>query len=394
LGDAISIRGVLQRDAGEAHAALASFDETIGRLDAFRAEHGTDMDLRKVLSMCYHSRGILLRNLDQTEEAQQAFAAAIGIRQSLTRDYPSMPEGWIELATSYNSLGILHWRADELDEAMHYYGLAVEQQRRLVDDHPEIPLYRSDLAANHNNVAIVHRQRGEFKEAVAVYEEVIRLRKQLIEETPDFVPNQTALGSVYRNVGRVYDAQGDFLKMLEWCNRSVDTLTPLYDRIGDDPRVRYQLRRAHWDRAEALLELNRPADAIEAWSEAWKFDDGPERDFIAMQRALARALDGDHEAAANEAEQLCAGELDGETTFDAARVYSLSVAAAVDDRELTNEERESLIANYGRRAVEMLVLCKQRGYLNRPEDQEMLNNEMDLKAIRQRADYGEFIDKQ
>ena len=70
------------------------------------------------------------------------------------------------------------------------------------------------------------------------------------------------------------------------------------------------------------------------------------------------------------------------------------MAAVVDDTELTNEERESLVAKYGARAVEMLVLCNTMGHLDRPEDHENLKNETDLNAIRKRADFGEFVEKQ
>lgn len=393
LAHALTFRGILQRDAGDPNATQ-TFADALRFMEPIREEFSHDLDFRNILSATYHSQAMLLRNQGQFEDAQKSFAAAIEIRQSLTRDFPSVPRNWIELATSYNSLGILHWRVREFDDALRYYRLASEQQQRLVTDHPKIPLFRDDLASSFNNIGMIHRQRGNFTEAVAAYENTIRLRHEFADQGIDSAANQVSLGSAFRNLGRVYYEQNDFEKMLESCDKSIEVLDAVYQRIGEDPRVRFYLRKSHWDRAECLIELARPADAAAAWDAAWKFDDGRERDFIAMQRCYAHALAGNHAQAVQEAKQLAAiDNLDSDILYDGACVFALSIKALAGDSTISPEQKVSLTDDYGRQCVSLLTQAQARDHFDSPDNRQHFESDKDLATVRERADFKEFASK-
>ncbi|MDA1016989.1 MAG: tetratricopeptide repeat protein, partial [Planctomycetota bacterium] len=392
FANSLAFRGMLQRDAGQGAAALQSFAESLSHLEPLRESRGSDMELRAILSNCYHSQALLLRNQNRIEEAEASFASAIELRKSLTRDFPTVPQNWSELATTYNSLGVLHWRVQEWEKALSYYRLASEQQQRLVDDFPKTPLFREDLASSYNNIAMIHRQREDHEKAIAAYGIAIEIHQKLAEVSPDSTVNQLALGNAFRNLGRAYRAQDKHQQMLESCDQSIGVLEPLRQRVGDDPRVIYHLRRAHWDRAEALLNVDRPGDAVAAWGAAWKYDDGRERDYIAMQRCHARASSGDHLQATMEAKQLSdTKSLDAETTYDGARVYAVAISVLADDSTLTATDRTTAAKAYAQEAMALLKLAQMRGHFDSAENREHFTEESDFQSLRDRKDFKDFV---
>lgn len=394
LAESLAFQAILLRDSRDAQNADPVFREAIEIFERVRGKVRNTGQLRASLAACLQSYGTFLRITRQTDLANETLRKAIDLREELVREFPTVPEYRSALGLSDTSLGVLLLDNQELDEALKYYGLAAALHERLAEDFPDVPNYQDDLASSHNNMAIVYRMQEQYDKALAAYQKCIDVRLKLLEKTPDSVYTAAELGNCYRNIGRLSEAQGDREQALAWQDKSISLLAQLVERIGNDPRVRNHLCRAHWDRAESLEALQRYAESAEAWQKAAECDDRGERDFIAMQRARALALAGDVSQATQEAERLMKIKtLDGETRFNAACVFALAIKALDDNTGLTAEERTTQRQPLEEHAMAALKRADEAGFFDDEDGQYTLREKADLAPIRGLEPFQQMLKK-
>src|SRR5262249_16228418 len=149
---------------------------------------------------------------------------------------------------------------------------------------------------------------------------------------------------------------------------------------------RRYLRDAHTDRAEALLKLGRPADAVKDWDRAIALDKGPDRPRLRLWRnlCLARAGTGDYAKAVAEAVALPAAEaVKGLTLYDAGRVCTLGCACVKKDAAVADQ--------YAARAVGLLAKARTVGYFKDATRVERLKKDDDLTPLRGRDDFKKLL---
>src|SRR5262249_41422496 len=109
------------------------------------------------------------------------------------------------------------------------------------------------------------------------------------------------------------------------CDLAIRTLEAILTGLGALPEPRLFLRNAFCERAMALGQLGRHAEAVRAWDRALALDAGTDRIALRGRKALSLVRAGDHAAAVVEAERLAKSQ----ALFDASGVYAAaSVAAA------------------------------------------------------------------
>src|SRR5207248_6923967 len=161
---------------------------------------------------------------------------------------------------------------------------------------------------------------------------------------------------------------------------------------GSTQRLRTLLRNVYWGRAKTLTELNRFGEAIEDWDRALTFDDGSGRDALRLLRAISIAHLGDHERARAEAQAVVDNpKTSAEAFYQAACIYSLSAAAAREDKKLSPEESQKQAEQYATRAVELLAKAEAAGLFNSPDVIRRMKTDSNLFPIVARDDFKRWL---
>src|SRR5262249_146553 len=193
-------------------------------------------------------------------------------------------------ARSHCGLGVLLEKSKQLAEAEDSLRRAAELHEQLVADDPEDPRHRNSLAIALNDLGVILRERRQPAAAAAVYRRAIEIGKQLTAEFPDRPGHQCYLGATYGNLGNIVRDQGEVAAALTWYDKAIEALDPIQAqrRAGS---ARFFLRNVHWDRANALGQLGRHAEAVKGWQRALELDDG--RDGKRLQLFQRGAREGE-----------------------------------------------------------------------------------------------------
>jgi hypothetical protein len=149
-------------------------------------------------------------------------------------------------------------------------------------------------------------------------------------------------------------AQGKLDSALERINPGIALLDALRAR---DPTgaVAGELQVLLRDKAWWLSRAGRTDEAFAAWDRAVSNATGPDRDFCRCERALERALAGDHLAAIAEADELSSmTDLPGHLLVHLARVHARSIEAVDRHSALSSEEGVALKTRFAGRAIACL----------------------------------------
>jgi tetratricopeptide (TPR) repeat protein len=164
---------------------------------------------------------------------------------------------------------------------------------------------------------------------------------------------------------------------LEWYSRAVAVLEPVHRAEPKLVTPRRFLRSSHWSRAETLVRLGRPAEALADWERALVLDDGSARPELRLGRAHALARAGEAARALAEADEVAAAaDMDAGDRYDLACVYALAAARL-----------PSADAAAATKAVAALRRAAAGGYRNIPQ----AVNDPDLAALRPRADFAALL---
>ena len=290
--------------------------------------------------------------------------------QGLANDYPANALYRDQLAKSYFNLGILLHQMGKLPEAEEAYRQAIALHEQLAAEDPDAIDYRRDLADDYNNLGAVLRDRGELPKAEKAYRQAVELGEKLVLELPD---HQVNLAGAYHNLGNAVRDQGDPKAALAWYGKAVKLLAA--DGVPTDD-VKRVLRNACWDRANALGQLGRHAEASQDWQCAVDLEgDGTDRDSLRLFLAASRM------ETKLKAETKPAGGL----LCKAAAVYALATAAAAATGE------PGLQKQYAGRSLELLIQARSGGWFHDPKRIKQLKEDKTFAAL-PAADFKAFLE--
>src|SRR5262249_35696092 len=130
---------------------------------------------------------------------------------------------------------------------------------------------------------------GKRAEAEAEHRQALALARQLAADFPGVLDYQIELSCSHHHLGCLVRDNGRPADALPWFDQAVGGLAPVLERQPRLASARRFLRNGHGGRAQALMKLDRHADAARDWDRALELDDGSLRVAIRLQRALCLA---------------------------------------------------------------------------------------------------------
>lgn len=341
------------------------------------ADFPSETKFREDLANSLEALGRLLGELGQPAAAETLLRQALDLREVLTTAFPDAPQHRRDLARCRHQLGNALAALGQRDAAEQAFRRALEMQERLAAAFPATASYRQELAITYESLANLLAKTGQQAAAEQTWQKTLALRERLVADFPTVPQYRLNLAGCSVNFGVFQASRNQVEVSLTWYAKAIDLLAPVVTRNPRLSMERFFLRNAHLNRAQALVKLNRHAEAVADWKRALALNDRPpEEPFIRRDLALTLARAGDHAQASAEANALAnAKSLSGEILYDLACACAVAAGAVKDDNKLQDQ--------YAARAVELLRQAVAKGF----KDNEHLKSDDDLKALRQRPDY-------
>ena len=298
--------------------------------------------------------------IGERDDARTSYRTAIQLYQGLVNEFPHVAGYRHNLARSNFDLAILLNNPKQRAEAIVAYRRAIELHERLVKEFPEEAVYRRDLADDHNNLGTLLRDGQELAAAEKAYHRAIALGERLVLEFPGY---QLNLAMNYHNLGNAVRDQGNVKAALTWYGKAIDLLASLKPPSADATLI---LRNAFWDRANALGQLGRHAEASLDWKSAISFaGEGTERDHLRLFQTAAQMEE----------------KLKAENNPDALLLYEAAQinAKAMGSAQATDEA--SLQKQYANRSLELLKQARTAGWFSSPQRIKQLKDDKAFAAL-------------
>jgi tetratricopeptide (TPR) repeat protein len=308
--------------------------------------------------------------IGEREDANTSYHTAFQLYQGLVDDFPQVAGYRHNLARCNFDLAILLNNLKQRAEAIAAYRRAIELDEQLAKEFPDEAVYRRDLADGLNNLGTLLRDGQELAEAEKAYRQAIALGERLVLELPGYRLN---LAMNYHNLGNAVRDQGNAKAALAWYGKAIDLLGSLKPLSADATLI---LRNAFWDRANALGQLGRHAEASQDWKSAISFaGDGTERDhlrFFLMAAQMEEKLKAQNNPAAL-------------LLYQAAHINAIAMGSA----KATDEA--GLQKQYASRSLELLKQARTSGWFSIPQRIKQLKDDKVFAALPP-ADFKPFLD--
>jgi tetratricopeptide (TPR) repeat protein len=376
--------GLLLADLGKRTEAEAAYRQALALREKLAADFPAVPEYRQGLAHIHNNLANLLNRPGKLPEAEAAYRQALSLQEHLAADFPAVPAYRQDLAMSHNNLGFLLADLGKPAQAEAAYRQALALKEKLAADFPAVPKYRLELAASHNNLAALLADWGKPAQAEAALRQALAIEEKLAADFPAVPEYRQRWAASCTNYGTLLYTQKRAQDGLEWFARAISLLQANLAAGAPTLTDRQFLRNAHQGRAVALMALHRYAEAVADWDRAIELDRGPQRPAMRLQRALALAHGGDHAKAVAEAGALTRDDnTSGDTLYDAACVYGLSAHAVKDDAQRQEQ--------YAGQAVALLRRARAAGFFNAAAQVEHVQKDDDLAALRDRADFRQFV---
>jgi len=393
-------------------------------------------DYQAALAGSHHGLAHLYRATGRNELAEKSFLQAIELRKKLVEAHPGVPNYRSGLALAYDHLANLYARTDRNAEAEATYRQALGIYKKLMESLPKVSLYRDNAIGDCLDLGDLYRRTGRFEEAVKTHQEALAHARHLADANPTAWEHRERMALAKHNLGLTYTDMNRFdaaeesyresialrtpLPPHPWLQskqgwsqlnlgevrrqrgkpsdalkcyaEAIETFTAVLQKDAQEAGAQAGLRQSHANRAAALGQLGRHAEAVADWDRVVALSSGEMRLRGRLLRAQALARAGQHQRAGEEAAELAGDKAaTGATLLDLARACSLASSAVGRDAALSAEERSKRADRHAARAVELLSQAAAKGMFNDPEKIAQLKKDPDLISLRDRADLARLL---
>jgi serine/threonine-protein kinase len=345
-----------------------------------------------LLSSSYAGLGILCFNRMDNRASLDWHQRSLKLRQAIAERSSKAINPRHALGQACNNVATVLRRIGKWDEAIHEGRKAIDILRDLIRDHPAITSLQSDLAISLSTLAIVYLETGQTEKAHEVNQESIAVQGRMVADHPEQLGYRERLGAAQGNEGNVWLDERKLAVALDWYDRSIATLDEVLRREPRSTLARSVLRNDYWGRADALVGLNRPVDAIPAFDKAVDFSDEKARAEVRLCRAVALAKIGDiNGAEATVDAETRARATEGIVWFESARVLAQCAVSSRRDPIRGNgngvhrgQDQPELLET---RAVELLARAVALKYFQSRTGRSRFRRDQDLDPLRRRSDF-------
>jgi eukaryotic-like serine/threonine-protein kinase len=273
--------GILQRDQGQRPAAETAFRQALAIQEKLVADFPTAANYRSNLAHTVLALGVLLRQLGKQPEAEKAFRQSLEIGERLAADFPSVPQYRSHLGATCCSFGLLLVDQRRAQDALDWYAKSI----RLLEANLARDAHRlKDRLCLHDAYwsradALANLKRNA--EAVKDRAQALAIREKLAADGFIDPEQRTKLAGNCVNLGNQIAAQGQAQDALEWYAKAISLLQANLAQNASQVTDRLFLRNAHLNRAVALTNLKRRAEAVQDWDQALAIGDKLAADFPA-----------------------------------------------------------------------------------------------------------------
>jgi serine/threonine-protein kinase len=396
-----------QRNLGMTHGNLAlwlagrrqfpeaeeHYGKALATWQALAGAHPGNARYLRNLADIRHKLSYLYSQTRRRDEALQGYQQALALRQRLHQEHRDNPEYQEDLGWSHWNLGYFYREAGEDGKAEEAFRQAVAARQAVADARPGRPGDQQVLAAALNALGMACMENGKTQEAVEAQRRAVAAMERLSKLYPMNLSNAVGLGGYCCNLGLRLHRHGEPQAALEWFDKAQATLEDVRRRDPEGQEGRDSLRNTHANRAIALLDLGRDAQALAELDRALTLpapDGHP--GWLDASRALALARLGKYKEAVPLAEQV-AGRPDT-PAFDlcrAAGALSRASAQARRDGQRAEPQRQELAEKYAAGAVALLRQAQAKGHFKKPRNVSDLEKDKDLGPLRQRLDFQKLL---
>jgi serine/threonine-protein kinase len=369
------------------------YGEALRTLEMLVNAHPGEAEYLRDLADQRHKLAYLYSETDRHAQAGEGFHQALAIRQQLDRDHPRDPQYREDLGFSYFNLGTWYRDDGKPRQAEESFQKARTIWQELADAHPSVPRYQEYLTHVLQRLASLYVSENKPEQAAEAYRQATEILEKLVKLDPANVGYAVNLGGSYCNMGFGRTEGGDPNGALPWFDKALATLVNVRRRDPSNYAARIFLRNTHRSRAEALLRLKRPADALKDWDRALELDlNDKDRALTRTDRSLTLAYLGKYDEAVSVMEELLGRPDAGTgTVYRAARIFSLASASVSQDAKRAAAERQNLAEQYATRAVALLRRNQAQGYFKKPANVADLKRNTDLDPLRSREDFQKVL---
>jgi tetratricopeptide (TPR) repeat protein len=313
------------------------------------AERGDSEELRAASAESEYYTATLFALLGENDDAEAGYRRAIEQYEKLAAEFKGEVRYRAELARCNFDLAFLLNDQGRRPEAEAAYRRAIELHEKLSADFPDEPAYRRELADDYINLGALLRDRQKLAEAEKAFREAVTLGEKVADEVPDFLQYRINLAASYHDLGNAVRDRGDARSSLDWYGKAIELLDPINPRPDDATTF---LRNAHWDRANALGQLGKHAEAVKDWRRALDLEAaGPDRPHLQAFLNAAQ-IEVKLQAQAKPAAELL---------YEVATAHARATGAA----KAAGEDR--LQEDQGQRALELLRQAREAGLFADPQ---------------------------
>ena len=377
-GTSLDNQSVLLCDLGRRDEGLVALQQALAVNEKLAVDFPSVPGHRYGLATTLMNLSILQTEMGRLDEGLAACDKAISILETLASESPNVVGYQQMLAGTYHSQSELQRRLNRLEQALAPSRKALSIQETLVANNPTVPRLREDLALTHNALGEILCQLGRFDESDAAYQQALPIREALARGSPSIVEYSVNLAATYGSIGSLQLAQQRCEAAIEWYDKG---LTKLALALASEPRLATAQRNSaliYANRAMALGELGRHADALKDLEQALALDDIENRVALRLRRAEAMAQLQMHGEATAAVEAVVAEitDLSANLLQGAAGVYAICSGSVRDDPGLSEQ--------YAVRAVALLRRAFEKDFRAIAED---VSDDANFGALRLREDF-------
>ncbi len=359
-------------------------------------------DSQRTVAICFNNLGDVHRLMGQPGRAENSLRQAATAWEDLLKNYPRdlhARDEWCR--TSFNLIAIF-LASGRTTDARAACDKCFPAIKELAARNPNLSKYLNDVRGWHNLQGLVYQREGKYDLAKSSFEEAIRL-SDLLKSSAPITSTLAAEPAIFRmNVANLLREQDQAQSALTHYDQAIAILIPFTKKNPLDFVARFWLCQIHHERAIALKELGRHADAAADWNRARTFDNGNNVHLAMLLRGSAEArvsgltptaLLRDHyaEAITELARYEGPAIAFGSEFYTFAQLYALASRAAADDTRLAAADRGKRSADYAAHAVALLKRAQADGYFRFPARLARLKTDPELDGLRQREDFKELV---
>jgi serine/threonine-protein kinase len=385
LATSYSNRAVLELNIGQLDAADKDLAIARARFEALARDEPRVSNHRRMLAETLDHLGSLDISRNKAALAEKALNEAVAIYEGLSREHPDVRTFRHSEAVSLNKVGLLFLQTNQPAKAEPPFHKAEAILEELVKANPKVLDYQYEHAMTLNDTAGAFLMTNRLDEGEAFLKRALAIRQRLVDEHPDRLDYASVLGSTQVNLGFVGAQRKDKEAARDWYARGTSTLERVLKRAPRDAYAKQMLTIGRRGQVELLPEMNRHAEAVEAWNSLIALSSPRERPALRMSRAESMARAGEPAMAAEEATILTSDPAaSGDLLFHASRVLAIASASARAASSETAERYASLACASLSRAVKAGVFRdKKKAALARTDPA--------LAPLRARSDYPVYL---